>query len=132
MKLNVIPQSIKGKSVAIIDDSIVRGTTSKRLASLIRACGVKEIHMLIPSPPVCYPDFYGIDTPTQKELIAATMSLSELRGYIGVDTLTYLSFDGMIRAVGNPKENLCTSCFTGEYPISIGTKAEKIRRIDFS
>ncbi len=132
MKLNVISQSIKGKSVAIIDDSIVRGTTSKRLASLVRACGVKEIHMLIPSPPVCYPDFYGIDTPTQKELIAATMSLSKLREYIGVDTLTYLSFDGMIRAVGIPKENLCTSCFTGEYPISIGTKAEKIRRIDFN
>jgi len=90
MKLNIISHVVKGKSVALVDDSIVRGTTSRRLAALIRACGAKEVHLLIPSPPVRYPDFYGIDTPKQSELVAANMSLAKLKDYIGVDTLQYL------------------------------------------
>ncbi len=122
MKLNLISESVKGKRVAIIDDSIVRGTTSKRLADMIRACNPKSIHMLITSPPVKYPDFYGIDTPNQSDLIASRMNFKELTEYIGVDSLHYLSFDGMVKAIGVIPENLCTSCFTGIYPIDIGKK----------
>ncbi len=129
MKINIIPQIVAGKKVALIDDSIVRGTTSKILVGLIRSCGAKEIHLLIPSPPVCYPDFYGIDTPKQSELIAANMSLSNLEKYIGVDSLHYLSFENMAKAIGVPLVNLCTSCFTGEYPINIGKNIKSVKKI---
>ena len=130
MKLNIISHVVKGKSVALVDDSIVRGTTSKRLATLIRACGAKEVHLLIPSPPVRYPDFYGIDTPKQSELVAANMSLAKLKDYVGVDTLQYLSLEGMLKALAIPQDNLCTSCFTGDYPIDIGNNVKKIKRIE--
>jgi amidophosphoribosyltransferase len=127
MKLNLIKKVIENKRVIIIDDSIVRGTTSKMLIELIKKASPKEIHLLISSPPVKYPDFYGIDTPNQKDLIAANMSLAKLTKYIGVDSLHYLSLEGMFKAIGIDKNKLCTSCFTGIYPISIGNKSKKIR-----
>ncbi len=127
MKLNLIKSVVKNKRVILVDDSIVRGTTSKMLVDLVRSAEPKEIHMIVACPPVMYPDFYGINTPDQKELIAARMSLSELKKYIGVDSLHYLSFKGMIKAIGVKEENLCTSCFTGDYPISIGNEIKKIK-----
>jgi len=129
MKLNLIKEAVKGKRVILIDDSIVRGTTSKMLVDLVRSAEPKEVHMLVSSPPVKYPDFYGIDTPNQKDLIAANMSLGELTKYIGVDSLHYLSFKGLIKAIGIEENKLCTSCITGNYPIDIGSKIKKINKL---
>ena len=103
----------------LIDDSIVRGTTSRLLADILRSAHPKELHMAITSPPVMFPDFYGIDTPKKNDLIAANMSIEELRKYIGVDSLTYLSLEETIKAIGIEKDNLCTSCFDGDYPIRV-------------
>jgi amidophosphoribosyltransferase len=119
LKLNPIREVLEGKSVIVIDDSIVRGTTSKKLVSLIREGGAKEVHLLSSSPPVKYPDFYGINTPDQKELIAAFMDLGQIREYIGSDSVGYLSFEGMIKATGLPGKVFSTSCFSGVYPIDI-------------
>ncbi len=129
MKLNLIGSLVKDKRIVLVDDSIVRGTTSKRLVELVRSRGAKEIHMMITSPPVKYPDFYGIDTPDQKDLIAANMSIKEIKDYIGVDSLHYISYEGMLKAVRIDEKNLCTSCFTGKYPIDIGTNSRKIKTL---
>lgn len=126
MKLNPIEEIIKNKKVIIIDDSIVRGTTMKKLVRLIRDNGAKEVHVLSSCPPVKYPDFYGIDTPFQKDLIAAQMSISEIKKFIGADSLYYLSYKGLIKATGLKENLFCTSCFTGKYPIDIGDHAKQI------
>ncbi len=126
MKLNPLPEVLKGKRVIVIDDSIVRGTTLSKIVAMLRKTGAKEVHVRISSPPNKYPDFYGIDTPNQKELIAATRSLDGVRKFIGADSLEYLSFDGMIKATGLSKDIFCTSCFTGEYPIDIGDHSKEI------
>lgn len=120
MKLNPIPEIIRGKRVAVIDDSIVRGTTAKKLVDRLRSAGAKEVHLLISSPPIRYPDFYGIDTPRQKDLIAGQMSLPEIKAFLRVDSLHFLSYRNLIKAVGIPESHLCTSCFTGRYPVDIG------------
>jgi amidophosphoribosyltransferase len=127
MKLNLIKELIEGKVVILIDDSIVRGTTSKMLVELVKKANPKEVHLLISSPPVKYPDFYGINTPNQNELIASKLSHSELTKYIRADSLHYLSYIGMIKAIRIDEKNLCTSCFTGIYPIDIGNKIKKIK-----
>lgn len=119
MKLNLIKNVVKGKRVILIDDSIVRGTTSKLLAEVLRSASPKEIHMVITSPPVKFPDFYGINTPKKKDLVAANMSIEQLRKYIGVDSLTFLTLNETIKAIGLPKNKLCTSCFDGDYPIKV-------------
>lgn len=126
MKLNLIKDLIKNKKVALVDDSIVRGTTSQRLVKIMRDGGAKEVHLLVTSPPVRFPDFYGIDTPRQSELVASRMNLKQLRKHIGAETLNYLSLEGMIKAIGVDKDVLCTSCFTGVYPIDIGSKKKSI------
>lgn len=126
LKLNPIPSILKNKRVIVIDDSIVRGTTSQEIISLIRQAGATEVHLLISSPPVKYPDFYGINTPTQSELIATQKTLPEIKQFINADSLGYLSLRGMIRAIGLPSSRLCTSCFTGQYPIPIGSHADHI------
>lgn len=128
-KFSTIAASIAGKRVVMIDDSIVRGPTSKVLVDMLREAGAKEVHFVVSSPPVTYPDFYGIATPTQKELIASQKTVEEIRQYIDADSLQYLSYEGMIRATGLPEEMFCTSCFTGKYPIDIGENAQGI---DFS
>lgn len=127
MKLNLVKNLVKGKRVILIDDSIVRGTTSKRLIELIKTGQPKEIHLLVTSPPVKYPDFYGINTPNQKELISARMNNRELAAHIGAKSVRFLSFDGMIKAVGIPESELCCACFNGVYPIKIGQKANRVR-----
>ncbi len=129
LKLNPMRHILENKRVIVVDDSIVRGTTSKQIVRMIRNAGAKEVHMLISSPPYKYPDFYGIDTPNQKDLIAANESISEIVKFLGVDSLHYLSYQGLIRAVGLPEDILCTSCFTGEYPMDIG---ERVKEVDFS
>ncbi len=119
LKLIPMPEVLTGKRIAIIDDSIVRGTTSKRLVESLFKAGAKEVHFLVSSPKVMFPDFYGIDTPQQKDLIAATKSVDEICAYLGATSLHYLSVEGLVEAIGIPKENLSTSFFTGEYPIDI-------------
>jgi len=115
-KLNPMRQIIRGRDLIVIDDSIVRGTTSLKVAQLLREhCGAKGVHMCVSSPPVAYPCFYGIDTPSRKELIAAQLSGDALRERLGVDSLFYLGKDELVKAVGMPEDQLCTACFDGTY-----------------
>jgi len=117
LKLNPVRSLLEGKRVVLIDDSIVRGTTSKKIVRLIRNSGAKEVHMRISCPPTISPCFYGVDTPSKKELIAANNSVAEIREYIGADSLAYLSLEGMKKACGDgEKTTYCTACYTGVYP----------------
>lgn len=122
LKLNPIVSEIKDKRVVIIDDSIVRGTTSKRLVKILKSAGVKEIHFRSVSPPIIAPCFLGIDTPSKDDLIAANMSVEELRKYLGVDTLEFLSIDNLKEILGSPHH--CFGCFTEEYPVDKGEEVE--------
>ncbi len=125
MKLNTLKDALQGKRIIIVDDSIVRGTTSKKIVKTLRDAGATEVHMRISSPPVTHPCFYGIDTDNQNQLIAATKSVKEIEERIGVDTLAYLTWSGMLEATKENTENFCSACFTGDYPVSI---PEDIRR----
>jgi amidophosphoribosyltransferase len=115
IKFNPVRDVIAGKSVVVVDDSLVRGTTSKGLVQMIRGAGAREVHLRLASPPITGPCHYGIDTPTRGELIAATHSVEEIRAYLGVDTLGYLGLEGMLRAAG-PRNAWCHACFSGAYP----------------
>lgn len=118
MKLNPVRPLVEGKSVVIIDDSIVRGTTSGKILKLIKDAGAKEVHMLISSPPILYPCYYGIDTAVRKELIAATHTIEQIREYIGADSLRFISYEGLQQAVGGIKPNdMCYACFNAAYPV---------------
>lgn len=119
VKLNANREVVEGKRVVVVDDSIVRGTTSRKIIKMIRNAGAKEVHMRISSPPTVCPCFYGIDTPNKDELIAATHTLDEVNDYITSDSLGYLSVDGMYRAVKESGASFCDACFTGEYPVAI-------------
>lgn len=130
LKLNPVPELFDGQRVVIIDDSIVRGTTSRWLVNAARKLGARKVHLLVSSPPVRYPDFYGIDTPDQSNLLAAGRSIDEMQDFIGADSLRFLSLEGMLRAVGVPREQLCLSCFTGEYPVDIGARRADIKQIE--
>lgn len=116
IKLNPISHIISGKRVIVIDDSIVRGTTSKTLVKMIRDAGAKEVHMRISSPPIDFSCYYGIDTPTRSELIASNHTIKEIEKFIGADSLSYLSIDGLRAVVGQDADNFCYACFTGDYP----------------
>src|SRR3989344_3180006 len=124
-KLTPIPEVVSGKRVVVFDDSIVRGTTSRQIVKMLFEAGAKEVHFLVASPPVKFPDFYGIDTPNQKNLIAATKSIPEMQEYLGATSLRFLSYEGMIAATGLPESQFCTSCFTGVYPIDIKERAKE-------
>jgi len=126
MKLTAIPEVLKGKRVVAVDDSIVRGTTSRQIVRMLFEAGAKEVHFLVSSPPVRFPDFYGIDTPRQDQLVAALKSEEETCRYLGATSLQYLTLQGMISAIGVPESKLNTSCFTGRYPIDIGEHASEI------
>lgn len=126
MKLNPRESVIKGKRVIVVDDSIVRGTTSQKIIKMLFETGAKEVHFVVSSPPVKYPDFYGIDIAKQNELIAATKSVEEIREFLGATSLQYLSYQGMIEAIGVPESVLNTSCFSGVYPIDIKERAKEI------
>lgn len=129
MKLNPIADVLRDRSVAVVDDSLVRGTTSRQIVAMLRRAGAREVHFLVSSPPVRYPDIYGIDLPNAADLVAARMSVDEIRRYIGADSLSYLSYDGMIEATGLPEDRFCTSCFSGVYPLDItgGATLEEVR-----
>ncbi|HYR43761.1 MAG TPA: amidophosphoribosyltransferase [Terriglobia bacterium] len=117
VKLNPVKDLLAGKRVVLIDDSIVRGTTSRKIVKMVRAAGAKEVHMRISCPPTISPCFYGIDTPTKKELIASSHTVDEICKYIEADSLGYLSLPGLIRAVGGNGNEFCTACYTSQYPI---------------
>jgi amidophosphoribosyltransferase len=117
VKLNPVRSILAGKRVVLVDDSIVRGTTSRKLVRMVKAAGAREVHMRISCPPTVSPCFYGVDTPRRAELIAATHTLEEIRTYVGADTLAYLSLEGLLSAVGERRGSYCTSCYTGEYPV---------------
>ena len=118
IKFNPVRDVIQGKSVVVVDDSLVRGNTSKSLVQMIRAAGAREVHLRLGSPPITGPCLYGIDTPTREELIAATHSIEEIRQFLAVDSLGYLSLEGMLRAAG-PNNQYCHACFSGRYPTAI-------------
>lgn len=126
LKLNAVPGVLKDRRVVVVDDSIVRGTTSRKIVKLIRNAGAREVHMRISSPPTIAPCFYGIDTPTQKELIGSSYSIEEIRKYVTADSLSYLSLEGMLNAVPGNNAHYCHACFTEQYPISF-TKAEELQ-----
>lgn len=127
LKHTIIPELITGKDVVMIDDSIVRGNTLPRLVALARELGAKSVTILIASPPIRYPDFYGVDTPSQDDLMAANMSVEQMREAIGADYLGFLNVSALVRAVGVPREKLNLAAFTGEYPASIGYLEEAVR-----
>lgn len=126
LKLIPLPEVISGKKIAILDDSIVRGTTSKRLVETLFKLGAKEVHFLVSSPPVKFPDFYGIDTPEQKDLIASNKTIKEIEQFLGATSLHYLSLEGLVKSIGLPAGELCTSFFTGEYPIDLKERKGEI------
>jgi len=115
IKLNPQPEIFKGKEAVVVDDSLVRGTTAGRVVSMVRNSGAEKVHLRISSPPVCYPCYYGIDTPSSDELIAAQMDVSSLCQKIGADSLEYLTCEELSRAIGIPRDELCTACFDGDY-----------------
>ncbi|HHT9119380.1 MAG TPA: amidophosphoribosyltransferase [Candidatus Hypogeohydataceae bacterium YC41] len=124
IKLNAIPQVVRGKSVVVVDDSIVRGTTSKSRFGLLRKAGVREIHVRISCPPHRHPCYYGIDFQVKEELIAGTRSLKEIAEFLDVDSLGYLSIEGMLSCASSPKD-YCIACFAGKYPVHVGEEEKK-------
>ena len=125
VKLNPIKDVLKGKRIVIIEDSIVRGTTSRLRLKTLREAGVKEVHMRVSCPPLRFPCFYGIDFPTKKELIASKHSVEWIRKFIGLNSLKYLSLDGMLKSMPLPKDQFCTACFTGTYPTKLPKRFSK-------
>ncbi len=117
IKLNPVRSVLEGKRVVLVDDSIVRGTTSRKIVKMVRAAGAREVHMRISCPPTVSPCFYGVDTPSRSELIAANQTVEEIRQFIEADSLAYLSLEGLLRAVRPDGGSYCTSCYTGVYPI---------------
>jgi amidophosphoribosyltransferase len=118
VKLNPVRSILEGRRVILLDDSIVRGTTSRKIVKMVRAAGAKEVHLRISCPPTISPCFYGVDTPSKTELIAATHTIDEVRKYVEADSLAYLSLDGLRAAVGAQQGSYCTSCYTGVYPVA--------------
>ena len=125
VKLNPIRNVLKNKKVVIIEDSIVRGTTSRVRVKILKDVGVKEIHMRVSCPPIVSPCYYGIDFPSKKELIAANRSIEQVREFIGLDSLKYLSLEGMLKAMPLSKEKFCTACFSGKYPTKLPKRFSK-------
>jgi amidophosphoribosyltransferase len=119
VKLNPVREVVEGKRIVLVDDSIVRGTTSRKIVRMLRDAGVREVHVRVSSPPTMASCHYGIDTPTRRELIASSESVEEIRRFIDADSLGYLSTEGMLEAFGRPLQATCTACFTGIYPVEV-------------
>jgi amidophosphoribosyltransferase len=119
LKLNPVRSLLEGQRVVLVDDSLVRGTTSRKIVRIMRQAGAREVHVRISCPPTVAPCFYGIDTPTQKELIASSHSVDQIREYIGADSLAYVSLEGLREAVGDNEREFCTACYTGNYPTKL-------------
>jgi len=132
LKLNPNRRLIEGKRVVLVDDSIVRGTTSRKIVEMVRAAGAAEVHMRISSPPTKHSCFYGIDTPNEDELLANKMDLEEMCKAINADSLAFVTFDGMYRAVGKPRDVHCDACFSGDYPVAIdGPRSPQLSLLRF-
>ena len=127
VKYNAVREVLEGKRVVMVDDSIVRGTTTRGLVAMVRAAGAVEVHMRVSSPPVTGPCYYGIDTPNREDLIAANFSVAEIAAHIGVDSLGYLSLEGMLNAVPDGPDGFCHACFSGDYPTEPPTDPDKLR-----
>ena len=127
VKYNPVREVLAGKNVVMVDDSIVRGTTTRGLVAMVRAAGAKTVHLRVSSPPVTGPCYYGIDTPSREELIAANMNKDEIAVHLGVDSLGYLSLDGMLDSVPNGPHGFCHACFSGDYPTAPPTDPNKLR-----
>ncbi|HVT60891.1 MAG TPA: amidophosphoribosyltransferase [Thermoanaerobaculia bacterium] len=125
VKLNPIRELIGGKRVVLVDDSIVRGTTSRKIVRMVRDAGAAEVHVRVSAPPTQWPCHYGIDTPTRAELIAAEHSVEQIRSFIEADSLAYLSLDGMLASVSGPRDSYCTACWTGEYRVPISAQDKR-------
>jgi amidophosphoribosyltransferase len=119
VKLNPVRSILEGKRVVLLDDSLVRGTTSRKIVTMVKAAGAREVHLRISCPPTISPCYYGVDTPSRDELIAATHPIEEIRRFVEADTLAYLSLDGLRAAVGTDQSSYCTSCYTGVYPVAL-------------
>jgi amidophosphoribosyltransferase len=117
VKLNPVRSILDGRRVVLVDDSIVRGTTSRKIVRMVRAAGAKAVHVRISCPPTISPCFYGVDTPRRSELIAATHTIEEIRDFLEADSVAYLSHEGLMSAVGEGKSTYCSSCYTGHYPV---------------
>lgn len=122
LKLNPLPDAIDGKRLVVVDDSIVRGTTTRQIVQVLRDAGASQVHLRIVSPPIRWPCFYGIDMSTRGELIASEASVEEIRAFIGADSLKYLSLDALVASTNAPKDAFCRACFDGEYPVAVGTE----------
>jgi amidophosphoribosyltransferase len=127
VKYNAVREVLDGKSVVMVDDSIVRGTTTRGLVAMVRAAGAREVHMRVSSAPITGPCYYGIDTPNREELIAANMTTDQIAAHIGVDSLGYLSLDGMLESVPDGPRGFCHACFSGDYPTPPPTDPDKLR-----
>ncbi len=127
LKFNPLTQEIRGKRLVVVDDSIVRGTTTPRVINMLRKAGAREVHMRICAPPIRYPCFFGVDMATRWELIAAQKSVSEIRDAIGADTLGYMSMEGLIESVGQPRDVFCAACFSGDYPTPVQLEMDKLQ-----
>jgi amidophosphoribosyltransferase len=126
LKFNPLPQMLDGKRLVVVDDSIVRGTTTPSVVKILKRAGAREVHMRICAPPLRYPCFFGVDMATQRELIAAQKSIPEVCEFIGADSLGYLSIEGLIKAVALPRDIFCLACFTGDYPIPVQLEMDKL------
>jgi amidophosphoribosyltransferase len=125
LKFNPLTDNLAGKRIILVDDSVVRGTTSGPLVRLLRQAGASEVHIRVSSPPIRFPCFMGVDMATHRELIASRMTVPEIERYLGCDSLGYLSLDGMMRAIGEASEAYCNACFTGRYPLELGDQLGK-------
>ncbi len=132
LKFNPLPQMLDGERLVVVDDSIVRGTTTPSVVKILKRAGAKEVHMRICAPPLRYPCFFGVDMATQRELIAAQKSIPEICNFIGADSLGYLSIEGLIRAVALPRDIFCLACFTSDYPIPVQLEMDKLALETFS
>ncbi len=128
LKLSPVRSLVDGKRVIVVDDSLVRGTTSRKIVKMLRGAGAREVHLRISAPPTTHPCFYGIDTPTRSELVAASHSIEEINKYVTSDSLAYLSHEGMLAAVtSGPGDGYCSACFTGNYPVALGRGADLVQ-----
>ena len=129
MKLNPLPENIRGKRLVVVDDSIVRGTTTRQVVAMLREAGAAEVHFRVSSPPYRYPCFYGMDTGRRGELLAADLSVGEIREYLGVDSLAYLDIDRLTRATHASPTSFCTACLTADYPVSVDLDVDDAKRV---
>ena len=131
LKLSPVPEIVEGRRLVVVDDSIVRGNTSRQLVEMLRSAGASEVHLRITSPPIAHPCYYGIDMATRAELIGADLAVEEIRAFVGADSLHYISLDALIASTPNARGALCTACFTGEYPIPVPDDHEQLAQIKF-